>query len=368
MSPTPLWPASYPHRPATIPPSTTPHIPGTSCRSVAFMTWHVEVPMMATIWPGSTARAAGAVTWASTLPTAIAMPSGSPVQAAARAESDPARSPSWPMVCVLELVGDKRGEARVERRQEGRVRIRAVLVYALVASSARVADVGAGQLPHDPVRSLDEVVHRGIQLRGFLKHLQPLGELPLRGDQAAVPRQPRFAASAGEVVDPVRLRLRSMVAPKLDERVRTGGELRHLAQGGTVGQGRDHRAGGKVGTDPDHVSNLDTRHAQSLRYRDLQNGDVVGGHLQSPLRRERFPRRQRTLEHSMGVVVHGAAQLLAVTDPDHNGSTRERAVVDADDHRVRAIPLGGYHLRPLRRPALRRGSGVGVEIMRHCER
>jgi hypothetical protein len=33
-------------------------IPGTSCSSVAFMTWHVEMPMMATIWPGSTARAA----------------------------------------------------------------------------------------------------------------------------------------------------------------------------------------------------------------------------------------------------------------------------------------------------------------------
>jgi hypothetical protein len=33
-------------------------IPGISCSSVAFMTRHVEVPLMATIWPGSTARAA----------------------------------------------------------------------------------------------------------------------------------------------------------------------------------------------------------------------------------------------------------------------------------------------------------------------
>ena len=80
-----------------IPPSTTPHIPGTSWRLLPFMTWHVDVPMIATIWPGSTAWAAGAVTWASTLPTATAMPSGRPVQAAARAVSPPARSPSWPI-------------------------------------------------------------------------------------------------------------------------------------------------------------------------------------------------------------------------------------------------------------------------------
>ena len=65
------------------PPSTTPHMPGTSARPALLITWQVEVPMISTIWPGSTARAAGAVTCASTLPTATAMPSGSPVQSAA---------------------------------------------------------------------------------------------------------------------------------------------------------------------------------------------------------------------------------------------------------------------------------------------
>ncbi len=63
------------------------------------MTWHVDVPMMASICPGSTALAAGAVTCASTLPTATAMPSGSPVHAAASAVRPPAFAPSWPMGC-----------------------------------------------------------------------------------------------------------------------------------------------------------------------------------------------------------------------------------------------------------------------------
>ena len=82
-----------------MPPSTTPHMPGTSARRSAFITWHVEVPMMATIWPGSTAPVAGAVTCASTLPTQTAMPSGRPVHAAASAVSEPARSPNRPVGC-----------------------------------------------------------------------------------------------------------------------------------------------------------------------------------------------------------------------------------------------------------------------------
>ena len=83
MSPTPLCPASYPHSPATMPPSTTPHMPGTSASSAPFITWQVEVPMIATILPAATGPAAGTVTCASTLPTATAMPAGSPVSAAA---------------------------------------------------------------------------------------------------------------------------------------------------------------------------------------------------------------------------------------------------------------------------------------------
>ena len=45
-----------------MPPSTTPHMPGTSVNTVELITWQVEVPMMATMRPDSTAPAAGAVT------------------------------------------------------------------------------------------------------------------------------------------------------------------------------------------------------------------------------------------------------------------------------------------------------------------
>ena len=77
-----------------MPPSTAPHMPGTSASSVPFTMWQVEVPMMATILPGTTGPAAGTVTCASTLPTATAISSGSPVSAAAAGVSRPARPPS----------------------------------------------------------------------------------------------------------------------------------------------------------------------------------------------------------------------------------------------------------------------------------
>lgn len=77
-----------------MPPSTTPQMPGTAEREPPFITWHVEVPMIASIWPGAMACAAGAVTCASTFPVATAMPWGKPVRAAPAAVSDPAREPS----------------------------------------------------------------------------------------------------------------------------------------------------------------------------------------------------------------------------------------------------------------------------------
>src|ERR1019366_10173090 len=83
----------------TIPPKTTPHIPGTSASTSETITWQVEVPIIATICPGATALAAAAVTCASTLPTATQMPSGNPVHSAAMAESFPALSPNCAKGC-----------------------------------------------------------------------------------------------------------------------------------------------------------------------------------------------------------------------------------------------------------------------------
>src|SRR6516164_1896912 len=143
-----------------MPPSTTPHMPGTSASSAPFITWQVEVPMMATILPGATGPAAGTVTCASTLPTATAMPRGKPASAAAERGDR-----------VGELVLGERGEARVQRGQVLPGGITAVLVDALVPGRARVPGLGAAQPPDDPVGSLDPPVGPLVDLRVLIQQL-----------------------------------------------------------------------------------------------------------------------------------------------------------------------------------------------------
>ena len=99
---------------------------------------------------------------------------------------------------VLHLVGDEAPEARRELLEEVHARVLPVLQDPLVAGGAGVADVVAAQLPHDPVGGLHPPLHPVVELDILLEDLQSLGELPLRGDQPAVAREPRLAAGLGQ--------------------------------------------------------------------------------------------------------------------------------------------------------------------------
>ena len=273
------------------------------------------------------------------------MPSGRPVQRG-RLGGERAGAVAELADGVLELVGDEGLEAGRQRGQELRRGVVPVLQDALVAGGARVADVGAAELPHDPVGRLDPVVHPVVELAVVLEQLQALGELPLRGDQPAVARQPRLAAGAGELVDPVGLALRGVVLPELDVGVRPVGEAVDLVERGAVGERRDHRAGGEVGGDADDVGRVDAGRLDRGGHGDAQHLAVVLGHLQRPLGRERTlrageARRQRALEHRVRVGVHAGAELGAVGDADDDRPARQGAVVDADD--VGVVLVRGAH-------------------------
>ena len=114
---------------------------------------------------------------------------------------------------MSQLVRGEGGEARVERGQEGLGWVAPVLEDALVSGGARIPGLGPGQLPADPVGGLDPPVSPLVQLNILLEQLQCLGELPLRGDLAAVPADPRLAALVGQGVDPVGLGLGRVVLP-----------------------------------------------------------------------------------------------------------------------------------------------------------
>lgn len=237
------------------------------------MTWQVDVPMIATIRPGRTASAAAAVTWASTLPTATAMPSGRPVQAAASAVSVPGEAAEG--LQVVAQLGGEVGETGVERGQELAGRVAAVLVDALVARRADVAGLPAGEPPDDPVGGLDPPFGQVVQVGVLFEQLQPLRELPLGGDLAAVAAQPRLAALGGQGVDPVRVRLRGVVLPELRPRVRPVGV--QLAERRPVRGGRQDRARGEVRADADDLGGGDPGDGEGLRHGEAQHVQPVPG-------------------------------------------------------------------------------------------
>jgi hypothetical protein len=178
------------------------------------MTWQVEVPMMATIWPGSVAHG-------NRDPLGQARPAGGLC-------GQPPRGPPELADGLVELVRDEAGELGVECGQVVARRVLTVLQDSLVAGGAGIADIGAAELPHDPVGGLHPSLARGIRGRVLFEDLQGLGELPFGGDQSAITGNPPLAALVRQPVDAVSLALRGVVAPQLDVGVRAIGEVGQL--------------------------------------------------------------------------------------------------------------------------------------------
>ena len=215
------------------------------------------------------------------------------------------------------------GEVRepwVQSRQEFGRRPRSVLVDALVAGGADVARLDATQLPDDPVGGFDPPVGGGVDFGVFFQQLQAFRELPLRGDAAAVARQPGFAAFGRQRVDAISVRLGGVVLPQLHVRVRAISERVGSRQRRPVSEHREHGACGEVGGDTDYLLGRDATRRERLRYRIAKNVDVVFRVLQRPVGRQRLA-RQLALDDAVPVVVHRAAHLLPVGDANHKRTT-----------------------------------------------
>jgi hypothetical protein len=250
---------------------------------------------------------------------------------------------------VGDLVVDHSGEVGVEFGEELTARVLAVLEDALVAGSACVADVGAAQLPHDPVGGLDPPFGGVVHLWVLFEQLERLSELPLRRDQPPVACDPRLPTPMCGFVDAIGVRLGGVVLPELDVGVRPICELGELAQRRAVRRCRHHRARREVGGDPDHVCRVDAGCRDCRGYCDLQHLDVVGRSLQRPVGRQSsvVTGRQRPIHDGMRVLVRRAADLCSVADPNNQHPARQRAEVDADHvrraagHHVHAENFGG---------------------------
>jgi len=89
-----------------------------------------------------------------------------------------------------------------------------------IPGSAGIAGEHAGQLPRDPVASLNNDVSVRVELGGFLKQLQCLGNKPFGRDLTAIAGQPRLLSGLAQFVDSVGLWLGSVVLPKFGPGVR----------------------------------------------------------------------------------------------------------------------------------------------------
>ena len=212
--------------------------------------------MIMTIVPGSVTVAAGTATWASTFATATAVP-GRQAGPGRRLGGEAAGPLADRRRSRRIFVSTTSAKARVEGREVGRVGEAVALgPHRLVARGAGVPGLDAGELPDDPVGRLDQAVRGRVDLGRLVEDLERLREEPLRRDLPAVAVQPGLPGRPRDLVDAVRLGLGGVVLPELDPGVRVRAERRELAEGGAVGGGRQHRAGGEVDADADDVGGV----------------------------------------------------------------------------------------------------------------
>ncbi len=258
-----------------------------------------------------------------------------------------------------QLRRDEIGEAGVERAEVVGRRVGAVLEVGLVAGGAGVARLDAAHPPDHPVGGLDQPIGGAIDLRRLFEDLQRLGQEPLARDLAAVAGEPRLAARGGGRGDAIGLRLRRVVLPQLDPRVRVPAELGQRHQRRAVAFHRQHRAGGEVDGDAGHGARIDARLAHRLGHGGLQHVQVVERVLQRPLVAQPHRRAgKRLIDHAVRVRRHRRGQFGAVADADDDRTAGFRAEVDPDRERLGHQRWRGVGAAPGARP-VRRGDACG---------
>ncbi len=129
--------------------------------------------------------------------------------------------------------------------------------------SADVPRLDSCKLPNDPIGGFDEAFGSCVNIRRFLENLQRFAEEPLRGNLAAVARQPRLGHVAGGGIDLVGLRLRSMVLPQFNPGVRLAAPFRQKTQRRAIAFHRQHGAGRKINRYTNDVICFDTAQFQN---------------------------------------------------------------------------------------------------------
>jgi hypothetical protein len=153
-----------------------------------------------------------------------------------------------------------------------------------------------------------------------------------------------------------------MMLPELDPGVGVVAELGQVGERRAIALDRQHRAGGEVDPDADHVRRIDAGLAQDCRDRLAENLQVVVGVLERPALGEpdlAVGEWQSRIDHTVDVGMHGGRDLPTVGDVDQDGTPRLGPEVDTDrvlDHASSLFRCHGH-----RWPSPTEGASLAVQ-------
>ena len=173
------------------------------------------------------------------------------------------------------------------------------------------------------------------------QNLQNFGEYPLAGKLPAVAQKPILSPLRRKPVDFVRFGLRGMVLPQFDPCVRLVRPCLREAERRSVAVNRQERTGGEIDSERRNIPPVRARLLQHLRDGFPQGPEIVGGMLQSKLRRKFPPVGEEFVHHAVRVDRHRLGNLAPILRVDQNGSCRKRAEVDPNDIPFHCL-LPGY--------------------------
>ena len=133
-------------------------------------------------------------------------------------------------------------------------------VVAVTAGQGDAAGHLPRQHPNDPVRSLENIVGGGKNLRILHRGLHSLGQEQLTADPAAIVIQPAFAPLFGHRLQPGSFFQCAVVLPKLHPGMGTVLEFRLQAQRHTLIIRKQHRSGCDIQADANHLLRRDPLH------------------------------------------------------------------------------------------------------------
>ena len=203
----------------------------------------------------------------------------------------------------------------------------------------------SGQQIDKIIADLHEIVRGLIYFRRFPGNLHKFGQHPLRIHLTAAAHQEFLPALFGQRRDTVRLRLRAVMLPQLQLRMRIRCKLLCLAKRPAILHKRQKSGRSGVNTDADHIIRPAARFLHHLTDRVIHGLNIIVNLLQGVIRRQLFQpaaragsaafagrsgRNRQRSQNPVRIRIDTLGNYLAAVHADQHRSRRKSAVIQSD--------------------------------------